>query len=187
VERTTSAAGPCRAPPWGGRPPLGLASGGGAVAPTPVSFSPMCKVTGGGLEGGDAGKEQRGMGEEKRGMRPPASGEWGLGFQFRRWEAGRDPTAAYICCTHRWIQRLGRSLCASNGRREKREGEMLGRWQARPPSCLRPGRLRAALYRAVPRAGPTGRGGGPGTKRPSGRAGTRHYRSGLGSGQGRAF
>jgi hypothetical protein len=70
----------------------------------------------------------------------------------------------------------------SNGSEEAGRGDAGRELAGRAASCLRPGRLRAALYRAVPRAGPTGRGGGPGTKRPSGRAGTRHYRSGLGSG-----
>jgi hypothetical protein len=44
------------------------------------------------------------------------------------------------------------------------EGKM-GCWQAGPDSCLRPGRFRAAPYRAVPRAGPPCWGRGPGTKR----------------------
>jgi hypothetical protein len=51
----------------------------------------------------------------------------------------------------------------------------MGCWQAGPDSCLRPGRFRAAPYRAVPRAGPPCWGRGPGTKRLSGRAGTKHY------------
>jgi hypothetical protein len=54
------------------------------------------------------------------------------------------------------------------------EGKM-GCWQAGPDSCLRPGRFRAAPYRVVPRAGPPCWGRGPGTKRLSGRAGTKHY------------
>jgi hypothetical protein len=41
VGRATSAAGP--------QAPMGLASGGGAATPTPISFSPMRMTTGGGL------------------------------------------------------------------------------------------------------------------------------------------
>jgi hypothetical protein len=81
----------------------------------------------------------------------------------------------YICGTHRWIQWSGRSLCASNGRREKQDGEVLGCCQVDPPSCLRLGRHQAGHYRVVPRAGTMGRGSDPSTKMLSGRADTRHY------------
>ena len=70
------------------------------------------------------------------------------------------------------------STGGSNGR--GRSGEVEGRWVAW--SFGRPGRSgchRAGPYRAVPRAGTMGRGGGPSTKRPSGRAGTKHYSSSL--------
>jgi hypothetical protein len=51
----------------------------------------------------------------------------------------------------------------------------MGSWQVGSDSCLGPGRFCVTPYRVVRRAGPTSRGGASGTKRSSGRAGTKHY------------
>jgi hypothetical protein len=112
----------------------------------------------------DDRREQRRRGEEADAKRRTRSGEgrgrmkWGLGFR------GGAP-AAYIAVVPRLIQRLG-GADPTAGRKPGR-GTGGGSWQAGPASCRRPGRLRVALYQAVPQAGPTGRDGGPGTKRPS--------------------
>jgi hypothetical protein len=85
-------------------------------------------------------------------------GGMGIGRRRGRLQQGKLGSFVFIC-----------SIIGGLG-----EGKM-GCWQAGPDSCLRSGHFRAAPYRAVFRAGPTGRDGGPGTKRSSGRAGTRHY------------
>jgi hypothetical protein len=60
----------------------------------------------------------------------------------------------------------------SDGRSTGGGSWALAGWAA---SCLGPGRLWADLYRAVPRGGLTGRGGGPSTKSLSGRTDTKHF------------
>jgi hypothetical protein len=77
-------------------------------------------------------------------------GGMGLGRRRGRLQLGKLGFFLFIC-----------SIIGGLG-----EGKM-GCWQAGPDSC-RP-------YRAVPRAGPPCWGRGPGTKRLSGRAGTKHY------------
>jgi hypothetical protein len=129
----------------------------------------------------DDRREQRRRGEEADAKRRTRSGEGRGENEMGARVPGRGGApAAYIAAVPRLIQRLGGA--DPTDRRKPGRGTGGESCQAGPTTCLMPGRLWAALYQAVPRAGPTGRGGGPGTKRPSGRAGTRHYRSGLGSG-----
>lgn len=115
---------------------------------------------------------------ERLGDREPERREWGAGRR-RKWlgfrPPPRPPRIIYRLPNGR-IQRL--DSAGSNGRQEARPagwrwwaGPLAGRAAIVPAVGLPIG----LLYRAVPRAGPACRGGGPSTKVLSGRAGPRHY------------
>jgi hypothetical protein len=127
-----------------------------ALMATTVGAAPPC------APGGDGGRTSRWKGR---------SGRRGGAGERKRWGSGRLTPGGDTGGGGMGEWRIRVRVKDRKFIYCRKDGLLAGR----APSCLTLGRHRAAPYRAVPRAGPTGRGGGPGTKRPSGRAGTRHY------------